>query len=422
MSDKTNSKSAIGRIGRHKMSLPVMSFCALMLLLLSAGKGSVVAAESSEMVPVDGSAKSCRLIEIAPDWQLTFQTPGEKIEMSANDLVRWGRPVEPTHGPVVVLRDGSFLIARLIAISAKELTLDSRLFGRIAIPIRLVRGVVFQRTGDRPWVDVLNARDYDAKKPVLGDRILLANGDWLTGLASEIQAGRIRMLGRLGEVRPSLTQIAALWFNRQNTVAEASDVDETSAQLSAWVGLVDGSRLLADSILLDSDWLTIRAAGQTLETLSDDICWLRPVGGRAVSLTSISPVGFRHLPYLSISETFRIDRNVQRGTIRAGEKIYARGIGVPTTSRLTYSLDGTFRRFDTQVGIDAAARGRGSARFRVYVDGLPVYTSPIVRGTDSPVSISVPIEGAKRIDLITDFADLADQQDYANWLDPRLVK
>lgn len=424
MIDMNTDKRKATRTGRFTASAVGISLRAVMLLLMfSVGQGTVAgAAESAELVPVDGKTVECRLVGVDPDWELRFEATDEKIEMPAQDIVRWGRPVEPTHGPVVVLRDGSYIIAQISAISATELTIDSRHFGQIRLPAAIVRGVVFQRTGDRPWVDVLLDTETGEDTSAPGDRILLANSDWLTGLVVGVDAGRIRMLGRLGEVRPNLSQVTALWINRPSANSSPAAEEETTAPLRAWVGLVDGSRLLTDRVVLGSDWLTITAAGQTLETLAEDICWLRPVGGRAVSLTEIRPVGFRHLPYLSISETFRIDRNVERGTLRAGDEIYARGIGVPTTSRLTYSLDGSYRRFDTKVGIDTAARGRGSARFRIYVDGRAVYTSPIVRGTDSLLEISIPIEGAKRLDLITDFADRADQQDYADWLDPRLVK
>jgi hypothetical protein len=61
-------------------------------------------------------------------------------------------------------------------------------------------------------------------------------------------------------------------------------------------------------------------------------------------------------------------------------------------------------------------------RFRVFVDGQPKYASPILRGGDRPVPISVDVTSAKRLDLVVDFADRADELDHADWLDARLVK
>ena len=37
-------------------------------------------------------------------------------------------------------------------------------------------------------------------------------------------------------------------------------------------------------------------------------------------------------------------------------------------------------------------------------------------------SVSVDVTGAKTLELLVDYADRADQQDHANWLDARLVR
>jgi hypothetical protein len=52
----------------------------------------------------------------------------------------------------------------------------------------------------------------------------------------------------------------------------------------------------------------------------------------------------------------------------------------------------------------------------------PAYESPILRGGDPPLPISVDLKGAKRMALIVDFADRGDECDWANWLQSRLTK
>ena len=71
---------------------------------------------------------------------------------------------------------------------------------------------------------------------------------------------------------------------------------------------------------------------------------------------------------------------------------------------------------------DDQAEGGGSVGFRVFVDGQVRYASPVVRGGQAPLPISVDVAGAKRLDLVVDFADRADQVDHADWLDARLVR
>jgi hypothetical protein len=92
-----------------------------------------------------------------------------------------------------------------------------------------------------------------------------------------------------------------------------------------------------------------------------------------------------------------------------------------SASRLSYALTKPYRRFQAELAIDDQAGG-GSVGFRVFVDGQVRHASPIVRGGQPPVPVSVDIADAKRIDLVVDFADRADELDHADWLNARLVR
>ncbi len=109
----------------------------------------------------------------------------------------------------------------------------------------------------------------------------------------------------------------------------------------------------------------------------------------------------------------------------AGQR-YLKGIGMHSASRITYRLDGKFRRFDALAAIDDSADKKGSVTFGVYVsrDGQwkSAYTSDIVRGGDPPKPVSVDVDGAQALTLTVDFADRGDELDHADWLDARLVK
>jgi endo-alpha-N-acetylgalactosaminidase len=79
-------------------------------------------------------------------------------------------------------------------------------------------------------------------------------------------------------------------------------------------------------------------------------------------------------------------------------------------------------RFEADVGIDDSTGGRGSVQFRVLVDGKEKFTSPIVRGGDSPLPVSVDVTGAEKLELVVDYADRGDVLDHADWLNARLVQ
>jgi len=78
-------------------------------------------------------------------------------------------------------------------------------------------------------------------------------------------------------------------------------------------------------------------------------------------------------------------------------------------------------RFEAEIAIDDVTAGRGSVRFRVFVDGEERLTSEPVRGGERPVPIRVDLDGAERLDLIVDYAERAAVLDRADWLDARLI-
>ena len=82
----------------------------------------------------------------------------------------------------------------------------------------------------------------------------------------------------------------------------------------------------------------------------------------------------------------------------------------------------TAKRFEAELGIDDSAGGQGSVQFRVLVDGKEKFASPIVRGGDPPLPISVDIADAQKLELVVDYADRGDVLDHADWLNARLVQ
>ena len=108
--------------------------------------------------------------------------------------------------------------------------------------------------------------------------------------------------------------------------------------------------------------------------------------------------------------------------MRAGDRLYAKGIGMHSAARLTYRLEKPYRRFAAELAIDAATAGRGSVTFRVFADREQKYASDVIRGGQAPVPISVDIRGAKQVSLVVDFAERGDEQDHADWLNARFVE
>ena len=68
---------------------------------------------------------------------------GKPRTLAAADLVSWGQPAELRKGPIVVLADGGFLPAAVVAADKAELAVD-RPGGRAKLPLDSLAGIVFR--------------------------------------------------------------------------------------------------------------------------------------------------------------------------------------------------------------------------------------------------------------------------------------
>jgi hypothetical protein len=117
-----------------------------------------------------------------------------------------------------------------------------------------------------------------------------------------------------------------------------------------------------------------------------------------------------------------MDRNVQGGMLRAGGRLSMKGIGMHSASRLSFELPPGVKRFQAETALDDSAGADGCVRFRVFVDGQEKYAGASLKSGDPAAAVDLDISGGKRLDLVVDFADRADVQDRADWLDARLVR
>ena len=373
-------------------------------------------AEPPLAVPVDGKPFRATLQAADAQWRLTFASAEDTRDMPAADLVRWGACPETARGSLVVFGDGSLLAADVREADQENLTAGSALLGTLKLPRARLAGVILFAPADpnrrRQLLDqVTRAADS-------ADRVLLANGDQLPGTVTEIAGDKIHIQTEVGPVTLERFRVVAVAFR-----PGPRQVPQPPAALRAWAGLADGSRLLATRLVVDGQTLTIRfGGGQEGKTPAEDLVFLQPFGGRAVYLSDLEAAGSRQIPFLDLKWPYTPDRNVLGGQLRAEGRLFLKGLGMHSAARVTYQLDRPYRRFQAELAIDEVAGPGGSVRMRVYVDGQPKSASPVIRGGRAPLAVDVDITGAKRLDLVVDYADRADVLDYANWLDARLVK
>jgi len=372
-------------------------------------------AETPVVVPVDGETFRGTLTAVDAKWQLTFDVDGTPRVLGAADVVRWGGCPEARRGPLVLLADGGMLRVDVLQADRKKLSGDSPVFGPVSLPLESVVGIVPWLPGEPQRRDRIIGQVAQATGHA--DRLILQNGDQLTGTIEAIDDTNVRLRRLAGVVEIPIDRTAAVVFNPDLLRRKSPE------GLRATAGFADGSRLIATGLTGDASAMKVTTtAGRVWQALAEDLVYLQPIGGRVTYLSDLPVAEFHPEPYLTLTWPYATDRNLHGGHLRAGGQFFLKGLAVHSYARLKYSPDGTYRRFQATLAVDDCTKGRGSVRFRIYVDGKEKYASPIIRGGDIPLPITVDIVDARRLDLLVEYADGADHQDHADWLEARLVK
>jgi hypothetical protein len=392
-------------------------------------------AAPQEVVPVVGDTFEGELVSIGGDGKLTFRVPKSTVaEVSApseralemEELVRWGHPVEARPQTMVVLADGGRLVTAAdwaggaaVRVDGDAVVVLSDVFNERRLPCDLVRVVVFaQRNHPEERAALMDrVRTYDDDQ----DAVFLSNEDQLVGRLKELTSGSLSMATEAGVAKLPLSRVEAVALgSRQSSVV--------SRQSRLVLGLRDGSVLYAEAVRSDVESLVLELSNGVKLSGGGvaDVVALQSLGGRLVYLSDLKPAAYRHVPYLDIEWPYERDRNVMGQPLVVGGKRYIKGLGMHSASRLTYRLDGAYRRFDAAIAVDDSAEKGGSVTFGVYVSRggrwQEAYQSGVVRGGDAPQAVSVDVRGAEGLTLTVDYADRGDELDRAVCLDARLVE
>lgn len=365
-------------------------------------------------VPVEGETFPAELLSLDRQGHLGLRCGTAERSVPASELIKWGACVEPGRGPYLVLVDGGLLVADILSADKQSVAADSPAFGEMKISSGIVAGIVFQPPADPRRRDLLIDRVATSERDA--DRVILANEDEVTGAVQFIRDRKIHIETRIGAVDVDVGRVRALIYG------PALPRPQPAAGARFLAGFHDGSLLAATTLSLSEKTVEIATSGTAWTTSPAELVCLQPLGGRAVYLSDLQAADYRSVPFLEMKWPYRTDRCVLGARLRAGGRIYLKGIGVHSAARLTYALAEPYRRFQAELAIDDETGGKGSVGFRVFADRRQVYASPVVRGGQPPVPVSIDITGARRLDLVVDFADRGDELDHADWLDARLVK
>jgi hypothetical protein len=360
---------------------------------------------------------------------------GEQRSLSADDLVSWGALSDADARTVVLLEPTGGLPARLVAVQNDQLTVRSDLWGTLVLPRSLIRGVLLHLPIDPLQRDQLavKVRAFHGSQ----DHFWLANGDAISGhLVPPPEEPATPSLFGLDTLHVAFAQggapkavpirgIHAIWLSRSEEVV----TNRKAARIV--MGFRDGGCIPVQNVSQREDRTALSVSEEVIleaatTQLVSQVVMLQPRGSRVQYVSDLEPIDQAEVPFLEQAWSYGRDHSVAGGRLRCRGRVYLKGLGMHSTSRLVYDLPGGFREFAAELALDDSAGRGGSVTYRVFMerDGGwgSVYESPIVRGGERPLPVRVEINQATRIALVVDYADYGNVLDRANWLNARLVK
>jgi len=253
------------------------------------------------------------------------------------------------------------------------------------------------------------------------DIVLLLNGDRVAGDLASFDQANLKLSQGGKPIQIEMVRLRGIAFNSSLSSLPAAK------QPRIHVMLTDGSQLTGYGASRErgGPLRMTTEFGTPLEFPLSAVFSIRFLDGRTTYLSDLEPREARTTGFFGSSEPVAAakDRNVLGGPLCMRGIDYPKGLGTRSHSRMEYDLGGRYRHFQATAAVDDLAEGKGSVRFIVERDGARVFESGLVTGASAPLAIGpLDITGAHRLALIVDYGELADINDWADWLDAVVIR
>jgi len=379
------------------------------------------AAHAAEEIPivvwtVDEGRIEGELLEFNLDRGLVIRSEAadHPLSISARDLVRIERAEQPDPrgaAHCMQLRGGDVLYGTLVGAAPDQLVARTPLGESTVIRLDQLQAFLTPQAHGPQWRAALQ-RLLELEPDE--DRVLMSNGDVMTGFVASIEPQRILFERRQQEIEIGMGRVVA--------VAMADEGADRRPGRPARLWFIDGSTLAVASVQWSPEDLGLSALDTTLRDLPPEIIQRVELDSpRWRWLSDVQPSGYHHTPLLSLRWDYRVDRSVTGSPLRIGGRRFEHGIGVHSLAVLTYDLKGEYRRFSGWCGLDDSAGSLAAVSASVVVDRQVKWQQVFTR-TTPPRHLRIDLDGAHTLELRVDFGDHLDVQDRFDWADAALVR
>ena|GEM_PF-6497661 len=298
---------------------------------------------------------------------------------------------------IAQLSDGSRLSGTPGALEGDRLRWKLQAGDRVAdVVIDLARVISISR---------LEAFVESSNEPITQDIVRLKNGDVITGIIDSISDSTVSIQSNGKTIEANRDDILAL---RLADVSGASSTENVGYVLH----LNDAGRSVlrvAKIVGAEKGQLSVAIGDQMIELDRSLIASMRSASGQAKFLVDLTPKSVENAGYFASA-----------GQGPAFDDEPARSIQTRSRTVITYDVDG-FRQLQTRFGIPSGLE-HANVTVRIRLDGKMAFErANVVSGIESE-SITLDLNGAKQLQLETDFGENFDVQDRLTWLDPVLAR
>jgi hypothetical protein len=369
----------------------------------------------------DGAAHIGPLAQLSEDWSVTLdgheKRPGsEVVALRRSKAVL---PAFPREGQVM-LANGDRIPGTVLQIAGERLRLQAEI-GKgqeLSLPLTALAVVWFAAPDNVDSAPALIRRLATERRR--RDVLLLRNGDTIEGVLADLNEKQARLEGVQGkETRVDRDKVAAIALN-----TALARLPRPRGPFGHLV-LTNGCRLSLVSAHSKNQVLAGKTAfNAAVQVPFEQIATLQLRQGAADYLSDLKPRAYEHTPFLGVRWPYVPDGSVTGGDLRLADSTYDKGLGLHSESQLTYDLGAGYRWFEAVVGLDDQTGRQGDVVVEVRVDGKPqkLGAAQELTGQDPPLSIRIPVSGARDLSLIVKFGRGGDVQDHVDWVDARLIR
>ena len=372
---------------------------------------------------VEGDTLAGRLSRLDERGAL-LDTAGGPVSIKLGELEEIALGTEPRDAlaapgqAIVRTVDGQLLAAEQVLAAEGQFIVITPAAGTLWLPADRVRAVVLpDRTVTPAAVETAAAEPLAARGDGNADRLVARGpgGDLmvLPGRLNGISADRIAFHYRRQDRTVERAKVAMI------VMSDAAKIDPPPGQLI----LQDGSRLGFDAIRLHAGHFTLtsgaaEATGIPAERATAVL--YRPAG--VTYLSELTPAEVHEAGTFDTVFTWRADRSSGAGPLRLAGRTWPRGLGLHSRCRLTYRLQGRYRRLIAVAGIDDAARPHGDATLAIAADGRELLAPTRLTGRDAPIPLRLDLAGAQTLTIEVDYGEGLDVGDSVDLGDAKLIE